>query len=86
MPAEAGIQSVADHSTFKSLDSRFRGNDGISPITTHCLEGGGNCKKRKLGDDGDYFSSTTLNDFTSMALAPRGFSSDGLPTTITRLP
>jgi len=34
MPAEAGIQSFGDNNNFKDLDSRFRGNDGIFPITT----------------------------------------------------
>jgi len=51
MPAEAGIQSVGDNNNFKSLDSRsplttcgdrFRGNDGVFPITTQSLEGGPN--------------------------------------------
>jgi hypothetical protein len=31
MPAEAGIQSVINLNNFKNLDSRLRGNDGISP-------------------------------------------------------
>jgi len=31
MPAEAGIQSFLDINNFKDLDSRFRGNDGVSP-------------------------------------------------------
>jgi len=31
MPAEAGIQAFRDNNNFKDLDSRFRGNDGISP-------------------------------------------------------
>jgi len=41
MPAEAGIQSVVDLNNFNDLDSRFRGNDGVSPITTQSLEGEG---------------------------------------------
>jgi hypothetical protein len=40
MPAEAGIQSVEDNNNFKDLDSRFRGNDGVFPITTQALDGG----------------------------------------------
>jgi hypothetical protein len=31
MPAEAGIQADGDNNNFKNLDSRFRGNDGVSP-------------------------------------------------------
>jgi len=34
MPVEAGIQEVGDNNNFKDLDSRFRGNDGVFPITT----------------------------------------------------
>jgi hypothetical protein len=41
MPAEAGIQLVGDNNNFKDLDSRFRGNDGVFPITTQSLEGEG---------------------------------------------
>jgi hypothetical protein len=41
MPAEAGIQSVGDNNNFKDLDSRFRGNDGVFPITTQSLMGEG---------------------------------------------
>jgi hypothetical protein len=41
MPAEAGIQSVGDINSFKDLDSRFRGNDGVFRITTQPLEGEG---------------------------------------------
>ena len=50
MPAEAGIQSFGDNNNFKDLDSRsllktcrdkFRGNDGIFPITAQSLEGEG---------------------------------------------
>jgi hypothetical protein len=33
MPAEAGIQEVGDNNNFKDLDSRFRGNDGLFPMT-----------------------------------------------------
>jgi hypothetical protein len=32
MPAEAGIQEVVSNNDFKNLDSRFRGNDGVSPF------------------------------------------------------
>jgi len=32
MPAEAGIQFVSTFQNFKSLDSRLRGNDDLSPI------------------------------------------------------
>jgi hypothetical protein len=35
MPAEAGIQLVLALNNFKYLDSRFRGNDGALPSTTH---------------------------------------------------
>jgi len=38
MASEAGIQSVGDISNFKDLDSRFRGNDGVFPITTQSLK------------------------------------------------
>ena len=41
MPAEAGIQSVGDDNNFKDLDSRFRGNDGVSPVMTQSLAGEG---------------------------------------------
>ena len=41
MPAEAGIQSVGDNNNFKDLDFRFRGNDGVSPITAQSLAGEG---------------------------------------------
>ena len=41
MPAEAGIQSVADKNNFKGLDSRIRGNDDVFLITTQSLDGGG---------------------------------------------
>jgi hypothetical protein len=50
MPAEAGIQLVGDNNNFKDLDSRsllktcrdrFRGNDGVFPITTQSLAGEG---------------------------------------------
>ncbi len=41
MPAEAGIQLVGDNNNFKYLDSRFRGNDGVFPITTQSLQGEG---------------------------------------------
>jgi hypothetical protein len=41
MPAEAGIQSVVEINNFKDLDSRFRGNDGVFPITTQSLEAEG---------------------------------------------
>jgi hypothetical protein len=34
MPAEAGIQLVGDNNNLKALDSRFRGNDCVLPITT----------------------------------------------------
>jgi hypothetical protein len=39
MPAEAGTQSVEDNNNFKDLDSRFRGNDGVFPITTRPPKG-----------------------------------------------
>ena len=54
MPAEAGIQSVLDINNFKDLDSRFRWNDGVYPITTQSRMGEGrgggdhsliNCRK-----------------------------------------
>jgi len=41
MPAEAGIQEVGDNNNFKDLDSRFRGNDGVFPITTQSPRGKG---------------------------------------------
>jgi len=41
MPAEAGIQLVGDNNNFKDLDSRFRGNDGVFPITTQSPRGEG---------------------------------------------
>jgi hypothetical protein len=41
MPAEAGIQSVVDINNFKDLDSCFRWNDGVYPITTQSLNGEG---------------------------------------------
>jgi hypothetical protein len=34
MSAEAGIQSFGDNNNFKDLDYRFRGNEGVSLITT----------------------------------------------------
>ncbi len=39
MPAEAGIQSVVHIKNFKDLDSRFRENDVVFPITTQSLKG-----------------------------------------------
>jgi hypothetical protein len=41
MPADAGIQSAVEFNNFKDLDSRFRGNDVVFPITTQPPEGGG---------------------------------------------
>ena len=44
MPAEADIQAFGDHSQFKNLDSRIRGNDGFSPYSDAAPfpgEGGG---------------------------------------------
>jgi len=41
MPAEAGIHSVGDNNNFKDLDSRFRGNNGFSHITTQSPRGEG---------------------------------------------
>jgi hypothetical protein len=41
MPAEAGIQSVADNNHFKDLDSRFRGNDPTILIATQSPRGEG---------------------------------------------
>jgi hypothetical protein len=41
MLPEAGIQAVGDNNNFKDLDSRFRGNDGVFPITAQSLEGEG---------------------------------------------
>ena len=38
MSAEAGIQAVADFNNFKTLDSRFRGNDAIPPLETRSLK------------------------------------------------
>jgi hypothetical protein len=40
MPAKEGIQSGADINDFKELDSRFRGNDSVFPITTQSQCGG----------------------------------------------
>jgi len=41
MPAKAGIQSVINLNNFKNLDSRLRGNDGISPNCDTVSDGGG---------------------------------------------
>jgi hypothetical protein len=41
MPAEAGIQAEVNLNHFKTLDSRFRGNDAVFPIATHSLDKGG---------------------------------------------
>jgi len=50
MPAEAGIQSIADFNNFKHLDSRFRGNGGVFPLTRQPLSG----KEKTEFPDGDY--------------------------------
>jgi hypothetical protein len=42
MPAEAGIQAVGDNNNSKDLDSRFRGNDGVSLRFDTVSQGGGN--------------------------------------------
>jgi hypothetical protein len=52
MPAKAGIQSVINLNNFKTLDSRLRGNDGISPNCDTVSRGKGQ-------GEGDY-----LNFFT----------------------
>jgi hypothetical protein len=38
MPAKAGIHAAVNINNFKNLDSRFRGNDGLSPDchTVYC--------------------------------------------------
>jgi hypothetical protein len=41
MPAEAGIQLAGDTNNFNDLDSRFRGHDGVFPITTQSPGGEG---------------------------------------------
>jgi hypothetical protein len=40
MPAEAGIHSFVDIKNIKDLDSRFRGNDDIFPMTAQSLREG----------------------------------------------
>ena len=54
MPAEAGIQLVVDHDNFKDLDSRFRGNDGISPIMKQSLEGEGGGDPQNFSQEIDF--------------------------------
>jgi hypothetical protein len=68
MPAKAGIQLVEDINNFRDLDSRFRGNDGVFPITTRPPKG-----RRKPGvPDGHElaYHSRLLSKISKMTLKP----------------
>ena len=67
MPAEAGIQSVGDNNNFKDLDSRFRGNDGVFPITTQSLMGEGGVRVGVIRGEGVSAWKLGVSDLSNLS-------------------